>query len=339
MRRAEFWEAGEGETVRCRLCRFGCLIAEGRRGRCGVRENGHGILYTLVHGRCVAEQVDPVEKKPLFHFQPGSRTFSIATVGCNFHCRHCQNYTISQLPHSTGKIVGENLPPAEVVHRAVTAGCRSIAYTYTEPTVYFEYAYDCAVLAKQAGLRNLFVSNGYTESAPLEAIAPFLDAANIDLKSFNAKTHRELTGGELAGVLATLRDYRRLGIWLEVTTLLIPGVNDSDDELKSLANFVRDELGHATPWHVSAFHPCYRMLDRPPTPLATLQRAYDIGRAAGLHYVYCGNRPGRGGEDTCCPVCGALVIGRNGFQLTGIALAAGGHCARCGAAIPGIDLS
>jgi pyruvate formate lyase activating enzyme len=337
MREARFWEkAGEGR-VRCGLCRFNCLIASGKRGRCGVRENRDGTLYSLVYGKIVAENVDPIEKKPLFHFHPGSRCYSIATVGCNFRCLHCQNADISQWPHERSSIPGADLAPQALVAAARDSGCLSIAYTYTEPTIFYEYAFDAAVLARQAGLKNVFVTNGYTSTAALEAIAPYLDAANVDLKAFSEMFYHEVTGATLEGVLACLRDYRRLGIWLEVTTLVIPGWNDQPDELRRLAEFIAGELGPEVPWHVSAFHPSYRMLDRPTTPAGTLQQAAAIGREAGLQHVYLGNLPMGGGEDTCCPHCQATVIRRRGFQLLGRALDHG-RCRACGGAIAGIGL-
>jgi len=337
MREARFWEkAGEGR-VRCGLCRFNCLIASGKRGRCGVRENRDGALYSLVYGKVVAENVDPIEKKPLFHFHPGSRSYSIATVGCNFRCLHCQNADISQWPHERSGIPGTDLTPQALVAAARGSGCLSIAYTYTEPTIFYEYAFDAAVLARQAGLKNVFVTNGYTSTAALEAIAPYLDAANVDLKAFTEKFYHEVTGANLEGVLACLRDYRRLGIWLEVTTLVIPGWNDQPDELRRLAEFIAGELGPEVPWHVSAFHPSYRMLDRPATPAATLQQAATIGREAGLQHVYLGNLAMAGGEDTCCPHCQATVIRRRGFQLLDQALDHG-RCRACGGAIAGIGL-
>jgi pyruvate formate lyase activating enzyme len=337
MREAMFWERCAQERVRCGLCRFTCLIAPGRRGRCGVRENRDGVLYTLVYGKSVAENVDPIEKKPLYHFHPGSRSYSIATVGCNFRCLHCQNYQISQWPHERPGIPGADLPPEAIVAAARRSGCASIAYTYTEPTIFYEYAFDTARLARQAGVKNVFVSNGYTTTAALEAIAPYLDAANVDLKGFTEKFYREVTGATLAGVLDCLRDYRRLGIWLEVTTLVIPGWNDDEEALRRLAEFIAGELGRETPWHVSAFYPTYQMLDRPPTPAATLRRAAAIGRAAGLDHVYVGNLPVEGGEDTLCPQCGAAVIRRQGFRLLASALK-GGACRACGKGIAGVGL-
>jgi pyruvate formate lyase activating enzyme len=337
MREASFWErAGEGR-VRCGLCRFSCLIAPGKRGRCGVRENCDGTLYTLVYGKVIAENVDPIEKKPLFHFHPGSRSYSVATVGCNFRCRHCQNAEISQWPHERSGIPGTDLAPQALVAAARGSGCLSIAYTYTEPTIFYEYAFDAAVLARQAGLKNVFVTNGYTSTAALEAIAPYLDAANVDLKAFSEQFYQEVTGATLAGVLACLRDYRRLGIWLEVTTLVIPGWNDQPDELRRLAEFIAGELGREVPWHVSAFHPAYRMLDCPATPAGTLQQAAAIGREAGLHHVYLGNLPMAGGEDTLCPHCQATVIQRRGFHLLAQAVDLG-RCRACGGAIAGIGL-
>jgi pyruvate formate lyase activating enzyme len=335
MHEAMFWEKAEGGKVRCALCRFRCLIGEGQRGLCGVRENRGETLYTLVYGKAVAEHVDPIEKKPLFHYLPGSRSYSIATAGCNFRCLHCQNFEISQYPRQHREIPGLNLPPAEIVRRAKGAGCRSISYTYTEPTIFYEYAYDTAVLAKQAGIGNVFVTNGYITPEALEHIAPVLDAANVDLKGFSEKFYREVAGATLEGVLDSLKVYKRLGIWTEVTTLVIPGHNDSEADLKGIARFLAGELGPETPWHVTAFYPTFRMLDRPPTPVATLRRARQIGLEAGLRYVYEGNVPGEGGENTFCPACGRLVIERYGFRLGKLQVREG-KCELCGQPIDGL---
>ncbi|WP_305041718.1 AmmeMemoRadiSam system radical SAM enzyme [Geoalkalibacter sp.] len=338
MKEASFWEAAGEQRVRCGLCRFRCLIAEGRRGICGVRENRQGVLYTLVYGRSVAENVDPIEKKPLFHFYPASLSFSVATVGCNFRCLHCQNYQISQLPRDHQQaIAGYPLEPAEIVRRARASGCRSIAYTYTEPTVFFEYAYDTAVLAHQAGLKNIFVTNGYTTPEALAAIAPYLNGANVDLKGFSEEFYREVVGATLHGVLDTLREYRRLGIWIEVTTLIIPGRNDRPGELRKLAGFIADELGGDTPWHVTAFYPTYKLRDVPPTPVASLRKARKIGLEAGLRYVYTGNIPGEPGENTLCPGCGEVLIERRGFRLGQVRLDHG-RCTGCGLPVPGVGL-
>jgi pyruvate formate lyase activating enzyme len=338
MHEALFWEKHIGDKVRCNLCRFHCVIAPDRRGRCGVRENRAGILYTLVYGRSISEQVDPIEKKPLYHFYPGSRALSMATVGCNFHCLHCQNADISQWPHTQADIPGTPLAPAQVVADALEQNCVSIAYTYTEPTIFYEYAYDTAVLAAEAGIKNVFVTNGYTSTEALEKIAPFLDAANVDLKGFSEDFYRKVTGASLAGVLACLKDYRRLGIWLEVTTLVIPGLNDSDADLQGVAEFIVGELGRDVPWHVTAFYPTYRMLDRPPTPLASLLKARDAGLKAGLDFVYVGNVAGGSGEDTLCPGCAAAVIRRRGFRLLEVALE-GNSCRHCGYQLAGVGLT
>ncbi|MCP3177325.1 MAG: AmmeMemoRadiSam system radical SAM enzyme [Desulfuromonadales bacterium] len=335
MREAAFWEKKDSDKTLCTLCRHHCLIAAGKRGLCGVRENRDGILYSLVYEKLIAENVDHIEKKPLFHYLPGSTSYSIATVGCNFHCRHCQNYDISQWGASRGPVPGEKVSPADLVQRALAAGCRSISYTYTEPTIFYEYAYDTAVLAKEAGLGNVFVSNGYTGTAALEQIAPYLDAANIDLKGFTEDFYREVAGARLQGVLDTLRDYRRLGIWLEVTTLLIPGHNDSDEELRALAGFVCNELGAQVPWHVTAFYPTYKMLDVPRTPVETLRRARQIGLEAGLKYVYEGNVPGEGGENTFCPGCKKKIISRVGYRVDASHLDRG-RCDACGHLLDGV---
>jgi pyruvate formate lyase activating enzyme len=334
MRKAMFQQPeGEGR-VRCGLCRFRCSIADGRRGLCGVRENRAGVLYTLVYGKAVAENVDPIEKKPLFHFHPGSLSYSVSTVGCNFRCLHCQNHQISQWPQERGPIAGAEVAPERLVQRALDAGCRSIAYTYTEPTIYFEYAYETARLARQAGLGNVFVSNGYITPEALETIAPYLDAANIDLKGFSDDFYREVAGASLQGVLDCLCDYHRHGIWLEVTTLLIPGRNDDPEELRQLTRFIAEELGPETPWHVTGFYPTYKLQDAPPTPLASLQTARKIGQQAGLQFVYTGNRGDADSESTRCPACRKLVIERSGFRLVTNHLQQG-QCPWCPAVIPG----
>lgn len=335
---AQFWQAAGDGRVRCDLCRFHCLIGDGLRGRCGVRENRGGVLYTLVYGKVAAENLDPIEKKPLYHFYPGSQSLSVATVGCNFHCLHCQNHQLSQWPHQRPGIPGTLISPQEVVNHALSCGAASLSYTYTEPTIYFEFAYDTAVLARAAGLKNVFVTNGYTTTAALEAMAPYLDAANVDLKGFSASAYREVTGAALEGVLDCLRDYRRLGIWLEVTTLVIPGHNDSEEELGQIAAFIAGGLGRDVPWHLSAFYPTYKMHDRPPTPVASLHLATDAGRDAGLEYVYLGNVDEPGSSDTLCPGCGVIVIRRNRLQYVESTLI-DGHCPTCRATIAGVGLN
>jgi pyruvate formate lyase activating enzyme len=335
MKEAMFYEKLEGGRVRCGLCRFYCLIDIGQRGHCTVRENRNGVLYSLVYGRAVAEQVDPIEKKPLFHVLPGSRSYSVATVGCNFRCLHCQNYRISQPETASVEHSGSFLAPEAIVDRALAAGCRSISYTYTEPTIFFEYAYDTAVLARAAGLKNVFVSNGYITNEALAAIAPYLDAANIDLKGFGATFYNEVVGASLSEVLDCIREYRRLGIWLEITTLIIPNLNDSEEQLRGIAHFIASELGPQTPWHVTQFYPTFRLMDAPRTPIATLRLARRIGLEAGLRYVYEGNVPGEGGENSCCPSCGGLLIKRYGYIIEKN-LIARGKCPGCGRAVEGL---
>jgi pyruvate formate lyase activating enzyme len=334
MKEAMFYEREGVGQVRCGLCRFRCLIGDGACGICAVRENRGGTLYSLVYSKICAESVDPIEKKPLFHLLPGSSSYSIATVGCNFGCRHCQNYSISQVAKGA-PIRGGEISPREIVQRALAAGCRSISYTYTEPTIFFEFAYDTARLAREAGLKNIFVTNGYISREALATIAPFLDAANIDLKGFSESFYRDVVHARLSEVLDSIVEYRRQGIWIELTTLIIPGLNDSDTELRGLAEFIVTNLGSDSPWHVSGFHPTYQLTDRPATPVETLRKARQIGIAAGLRYVYEGNRPGDGGENTFCPNCSVLLIERYGFRISSNRLR-DGVCPECGTVIAGV---
>ncbi|GAB7028372.1 AmmeMemoRadiSam system radical SAM enzyme [Geotalea toluenoxydans] len=336
MKEAMFYERKAGDTVKCGLCRFRCLIPSGKRGICMVRENQGGTLYTLVYGKAIAEHVDPIEKKPLFHVLPGSRSYSIATVGCNFRCLHCQNYAISQPSGGTLEIMGTELSPEEIVANAKRSGCASISYTYTEPTIYFEYAYDTAVLARAAGLKNIFVTNGYITPEALSQIRPYLDAANIDLKGYSDRFYKEVVHAMLQEVLDSIVEYKRQEIWIELTTLVIPNWNDSDADLEGIARFIAGKVGIEVPWHVSQFYPTYKLLDQPRTPLATLDRARQIGKNAGLRYVYEGNVPGSQGEHTFCPECGELLIHRTGY-ITASKLAEG-KCGRCKFAIDGIWL-
>ena len=289
MREALFYTQEE-TGLRCSLCSHHCLIAAGQRGLCRVRENQDGKLYSLVYGQVAAEAADPIEKKPLYHFLPGSRTWSIATQGCNFSCKHCQNHNLSQLARRQ-EPMGRRRSAQEVVAMARAAGCRSISYTYSEPTVFFEFAEDCALAAKEAGLANIFVSNGYMSKQAAERAAgtgKWLDAANIDIKAFSGKFYRDICGAKLAPVLETVQRLHKLGVWLEITTLIIPGLNDGAEELRGLAKFIAG-ISPDIPWHLSAFHPAYKLMDVPRTPVAALLRARDIGQSAGLRYVYLGN--------------------------------------------------
>jgi len=333
---AFLYEAAGKGRVRCFLCSHRCVIADGHRGICAVRENRGGTLETLVYGKLIARHVDPIEKKPLFHFLPGSLSYSIATVGCNFRCRFCQNADIAQMPADhQGIIDGERSSPEQVVEAALRAGCSTIAYTYTEPTVYFEFAYDTAKRARDRGIRNVFVTNGYMTPEALDMIAPYLDAANVDLKAFSDDFYKEQCGAVRSHVMATLVKMREVGVFVEVTTLVIPGLNDDETELKDLAAFLVDSLGPETPWHVSRFHPTYRLMDRPSTPVATLLRAREIGMEAGLRYVYTGNIPGQGGEDTLCHRCRTPLVQRMGYRIIR-QLSEGGRCPSCGTVAYGV---
>ena len=334
-REALFYKKTEKSNVQCLLCPHNCLIADGKRGLCGVRENQKGTLYSLVYGKVISSAVDPIEKKPLFHFLPGSFSYSIATVGCNLRCDFCQNWAISQVSREQHEILGENMTPEEVVRAALENECRSISYTYTEPTIYFEFAYDCAKLAKEKGLKNIFVTNGYISLPAVEMIAPYLDAANVDLKSFRDEYYRKICGGRLQPVLDAVKLMKKHKIWIELTTLVIPGLNDSNEELSEIASFIKNELGDDVPWHVSAFYPTYKMLDRPRTPAETLIRAREIGLKAGLKFVYCGNIPIPGSEDTFCNKCKRPLIVRSGFSVLDNKLK-DGKCNNCGEKVAGI---
>jgi pyruvate formate lyase activating enzyme len=344
MKEALLYEKLDNERVRCNLCAHRCLIAPGRKGICLVRENQDGTLYTLVYGIPLSQAVDPVEKKPLFHFYPGSTAFSIATAGCNFRCEFCQNADISQMPRDQGQILGRQASPDEVVRAAQRHDCRSIAYTYTEPTIFFEYTYDIARLAHDVGIASIYVTNGYMSPEMLDLFQglgdghePWLDAANVDLKAFRDETYKKVCGARLQPVLDSLKKMKALGVWVEVTTLVVPDMNDSEAELADIAGFIAVEVGVETPWHVSRFHPDYKMYDREATPPAALRRAYELGKEAGLRYVYLGNLPGAHLEDTLCPSCGQTVIRRWGFQVLQRNMR-GGHCANCGTGIDGIGM-
>jgi pyruvate formate lyase activating enzyme len=344
VKEALLYERLDDQRVRCNLCAHRCVIPPDRKGVCLVRENRGGTLYTLVYGIPLSQAVDPIEKKPLFHFFPGSAAFSIATAGCNFRCAFCQNADISQMPRERGQIRGHQATPKAVVQAAERYGSRSIAYTYTEPTIFFEYSYDIARLAHTVGIASVYVTNGYMTHDMLEMFQgvtnghePWLDAANVDLKAFRNETYKRVCGARLQPVLDSLKTMKELGVWVEVTTLVVPDMNDSDAELSAIAQFIASDLGVETPWHVSRFHPDYKMYDRGPTPQATLRRAYELGREAGLHYVYVGNLPGARLEDTCCPKCGEVVIGRWGYQLSERHIQ-DGRCSHCGTVIDGVGM-
>jgi pyruvate formate lyase activating enzyme len=333
IRDAMLWDPAEDRAVACRLCAHRCVIKPGKRGVCAVRENRDGRLVTLVYGEVVAAHVDPIEKKPLYHFLPGSKALSIATPGCNFRCGFCQNWQISQSPRREGGGgAGEPFAPEAVVRAALDQGCRSISYTYTEPTIFFEYATDTARLAREAGLLNNFVTNGYMTAEALESIRPFLDAANVDLKAFRDETYQKVCGARLEPVLDSIRRMRALGIWVEVTTLVVPGMNDGVDELAAIARFVAS-VDPDIPWHISRFHPDFEYTDAPATPASTLRAAADAGRREGLRYIYVGNVPG-GSEDTRCRSCGTVLLRRHGFTVVLNALRES-RCPACGTVLAG----
>lgn len=337
MKEALLYQKLESNKVRCDLCAHRCLLTEGKTGICGVRKNLGGTLYTLVYDKVIAAHIDPIEKKPLFHFLPGSTSFSIATVGCNFRCLHCQNSEISQMPKDEKIINGSSMTPMEIVDNAHKSGCQSISYTYTEPTIFFELAYDTARIAHEKGLKNIFVTNGYMTKEALDMVRPYLDAANVDMKFFDEKMHKRVCGASRDPVLETIKRMKEYGIWVEVTTLVIPTKNDSDEELTQIAEFIKG-VGAEIPWHVSAFHPTYKMNDLPRTSAATLQRARKIGLKAGLRYVYTGNIPGDEGEHTFCHNCKSALIHRVGFEIVENYVRES-RCPFCGAVIDGIGMS
>ena len=324
----------EKNAVVCELCGHGCVLKEGRFGICGVRQNRGGELFSLVYGELVAEHIDPIEKKPLFHVLPGSLSYSISTVGCNFSCLHCQNYSISQVGESIAGTSSFWRTPDEVVAAALAGGCRSISYTYVEPTIFFEFAYDCCLAARQRGLANIFVSNGYMSEKAARTLAPVLSAINIDIKGFSDDFYKKICGARLQPVLDTVRLMKELGVWVEITTLVIPGLNDSENELRRIGAFIAG-IDRSIPWHVSGFHPAYRMTDRPATSAQSLRMARAIGIESGLDFVYVGNILDEGGENTSCPSCHEDIIRRTGFSVRSNRIQ---HscCPACGTRISGL---
>lgn len=317
--------------VQCLNCAHRCTILSGKRGICGVRENKDGKLFALNYGKVIALHIDPIEKKPFFHFLPGSYSLSVATVGCNFKCKSCQNYDISQAPNLTGKVEGQEILPKEIVRVALQKKLPSISYTYTEPAIFSEFALDTMKLAKKEGIKNNWVSNGFWSKELFDLIYPYLDAANIDLKGFTNDFYVKYCAGKLQPVLDTLKRLKSKKIWVEVTTLIIPTLNDSEEVLKDIANFIKKDLGSETPWHVSQFSGAisWQLQDAPDTPVETLKKAYEIGKKAGLKYVYTGNVPGLPSEDTFCPKCNTLAIDRTAYLVSRYDKE--GKCPKCGA--------
>ncbi len=333
IKEAMLYDSLEGDRLICRLCSHFCEIRPGKLGICGVRENRDGRLYTLVYGDIIAAHADPIEKKPLYHFFPGSLSYSIATIGCNFRCAFCQNWQISQVSKKKSHgLFGQEANPRDIVSAALGSGCRSIAYTYTEPTIFYELAYDTARLAKDSGLANIFVTNGFMSPQALETIRPYLDACNVDLKSFREEFYKKICKAHLQPVLDSIRLMHELGIWVEVTTLVVPGQNDSPEEMADIAAFIASVDEHI-PWHLSRFHPDYRLTEARPTPVETLKKAHEIGRKAGLHHIYIGNVLGLS-EDTICPGCGDVLIRRSGYSVEDDTLK-NGICPHCGLTLAG----
>lgn len=335
---ARLWRPLKNDVVGCRVCNHFCTIAPKKRGLCGVRENRDGILYSLNYGKVAALNLDPVEKKPLYHFQPGTHTFSLGTMGCNLSCSFCQNWSLSQPPREGGEIKGRGFTPELLVDEAVRLKAASISYTYSEPTIFFELMQDAAALAKSHGLKNIMVSNGFMSRECLDELAVDIDAINVDLKCFSEEFYKEISGARLKPVLENLVYIKHtLGWWLEVTTLLIPGKNDSVEELDKLTDFLVNELGTDTPWHISRFHPDYKMNNVAATKKDSLMTAFEMGRSKGLRYVYIGNMPGLDKQDTYCPNCDAMVINRSGFASTKPHIL-NGRCEYCGEKLHGVDL-
>jgi len=335
---AFLYEKLDNKKVRCNLCSHRCIIKSGMRGICGVRENRSGILETLVYHNVIARHVDPIEKKPLFHVAPGSLSYSIATIGCNLKCRFCQNADIAHFPiENRISIPGENITPKDIVDDALRNNCRTIAYTYTEPTVYFELALETAKLAKKMGLKNVFVTNGFMTQEAISMIAPFLDAANVDLKAFHDDFYKTQCSARIEPVKEGLIHMKSCGIFIEVTTLLIPGLNDNPNEIERLASFIVHSIGEETPWHISRFHPTYKLTDRKSTPVQSIIDARETGIKAGLKYVYTGNIPGAEGESTFCYNCKKLLIDRHGYTINKNIIK-NSRCPFCNALIDGIDL-
>ncbi len=317
--------------VKCNVCSHRCTIPEGKVGVCRTRKNTAGKLYTLIYNTVSSEASDPIEKKPLYHFLPGTLSYSLGTVGCNFRCLHCQNWNISQV--TIDEAYTMEITPDEAVQRAIATGCKSIAWTYNEPAIWHEYTYDSAVLARKAGLKTVYVTNGYITPEALRRIAPYLDAFRVDIKSFSDDFYRKVCGARLEPVLESTKLAKELGMHIETITLLIPTMNDSPDEITQLVRWVHDNLGVDTPMHFTRFHPMYKMRDLMATPLDTLEMAYDIAKKEGMRFVYLGNVAGHEYENTYCPECRTLLIDRAGFSVSSVRIK-DGKCPECGEEIP-----
>jgi pyruvate formate lyase activating enzyme len=323
----------EGGDIQCELCPHRCRVSKGKRGLCRVRENRDGKYYSLVYGNPCAVHLDPIEKKPFFHVLPGTTSFSLATAGCNFQCKFCQNWEISQA--SPEDVYSYDVPPELIISKAKEIGARSVAHTYVEPSIFYEYMLDIGHLTRKEGLLNVTHSNGFINPVPLKNLCKVLDAANIDLKGFTENFYRELCGGELNPVLETLKKLKQEKVHLEITNLMIPTKNDEMSVLREMCLWIKKDLGADTPIHFSRFYPLYKLKTLPPTPVSTLEKAREVASSAGLEYVYIGNIPGHAGENTFCPKCKKMVIQRTGYMVGEVNLKAG-KCRYCGKPIPGI---
>ena len=330
---AMFYEKLDKNTIQCELCPRNCTLRNGMRSFCRVREPREGKYYTLVYGNPTAVHVDPIEKKPLFHFLPATLAFSIATAGCNFRCKNCQNWQISQFPPE--ETYNQYLPPKAVVDTAIKSGCPTIAYTYTEPAVFYEYMLDTAKIAKAHGIRNIFHSSGFLNPKPVEEISLYLDGANIDLKGFTAEFYSKIPEGDLETVLNTIKALKRNLVHLEITNLVIPSLNDDMNTIKKMCQWIRDEVGRETPLHFSRFYPAYKLKNLSPTPVETLEDARNLARNEGLQYVYIGNVAGHEGENTYCARDGKVLIRRIGYYVLENNVV-NGKCKFCGSDIPGV---
>lgn len=330
---AQLWQHLPDGRILCELCSHFCMISKGKKGLCKERQNIEGVLYSLNYGRLIAAHVDPIEKKPLYHFLPGSQSFSIASPGCNLRCAWCQNWDISQANERNDPSRLKYVSPEEVFKHVLRSKSMSIAYTYTEPTVFFEYTLELSKMAREAGIKNVYVSNGFMSEQMLDLYLPWLDAANIDIKAFDDVVYRKYSGARLQAVLDNCKRLKDAGVWLEVTTLLVPGVNDDDNQIQGLANFIVEQLGEETPWHLSRYFPQPQFLQIEATPIKTVHHAMAIGKAAGLKYIYAGNMSG--GADTYCPSCEAVLVLRDRIFLQGNHLV-NGKCPHCESKIAGV---
>ncbi|MGC9031226.1 MAG: AmmeMemoRadiSam system radical SAM enzyme [Minisyncoccia bacterium] len=331
MKEAYLYKKLPHKKVQCQTCAHYCILGLRERGKCGVRENINGKLYALNYGKIIALNIDPIEKKPLFHFLPGTYSLSLATVGCNFSCLNCQNWDISQGYKNSKEIPGEDILPEDIVNMALKNNLESISYTYTEPTIFFEFALDTMKLAKNAGLKNVFVSNGFMSPKAAKLIVPYLDAINIDIKGFSEEFYQKVCGARLEPVLETAKLMKKSGVWLEITTLVIPTLSDSEEMFKDIAKFIKEKLGSETPWHITQFSGAisWKLQNLPDTPVEILKKAYQIGKKIGLKYVYTGNIPYLDSENTFCQKCGTLCIERKNYLIHRYDKE--GKCPKCGA--------